>query len=155
MADEPDLTLLRKRLAEAEALAKQAPIEGGGGPPHVPPMNPPDERIGRLEGDVSGLKQSQNIMLGGLAVLAGLIAIVVGAVVGFGIYQLQKIDQTGDRIDKVSDRVAELPGKISADLRDITRTLADAITAAKQAPTQVIMVPTPLPPPTPQPRPQQ
>lgn len=107
-----------------------------------------DERIGRIEGEISGLKHSQNMMLGGVGLVVAMLAIVAGVVVGFGIYELQRIDQ-------VSKEVGDLPGKISGDLRDITKTLSEAITAAKQAPTQVIMVPAPLPPPTPQPRPQQ
>jgi hypothetical protein len=142
---EPDLTLLRARLSQLEKNTG-----GGGGPPHIPPMN--DERIGKIEGQIEGIKHSHNV---GLVSLGGGIALVAAVLVALAAYSLAKIDQTNDRLDKITDKVNELPGKISAELRDINKTLAEAITAAKQAPTQVIMVPTPLPPPTPQPRPQQ
>ena len=99
-----------------------------------------DERLGRLEGELSGLQHAQNMTLGGLGLIAALVAIVVAAVIGFGIYELQRIDQVGDRINTLNDKVNELPGKISADMRDLTKTLADTITAARQS------VPPPVPP---------
>jgi hypothetical protein len=83
-----------------------------------------DERIGRLEGAIEGLRHAQNLTVGVVAVFA---AVMIGLMV----YTLQRIDQ-------LSDRVADLPGKISADMRDLTKTLADTITAARQ--------PAPLPP---------
>jgi hypothetical protein len=47
------------------------------------------------------------------------------------------------RIDSLNDRVNALPNQISGDLRDITKTLAESITAAKQQPPQVILMPSP------------
>ena len=54
---------------------------------------PPDmnERLGKLEGQIHGLQHAHNMTLGGLALVAALLAIAVGAVVGFGIYELQRI----------------------------------------------------------------
>jgi hypothetical protein len=45
--------------------------------------------------------------------------------------------------------VQALPGKISADLQNLTRTLADSINAAKQTPPQVLLLPAPGSPPAP------
>jgi hypothetical protein len=132
--------LLMRRLAELEDTEPTLTLRdaGGGNGPHMPDMS---ERLGRLEGEVGGLKHGQNMMLGGLGLVAALVTIVVASVVGFGIYELQRIDQVGDRITTVNDKVNELPGKIGAELRDITKTLADVIIATKQ-----VQPPTPVPP---------
>jgi hypothetical protein len=124
-----DLELLRRQLAQAKAAERKDEVghKGGGDGPHTPKMS--DERIGRLEGAVEGLRHSQNM-------LAGLIALVAAFVIGFGIYTLQKIDTLDDKVNK-------LPGQISADIRDITKTLSEAITAAKQQAPQVIIMPSP------------
>jgi outer membrane murein-binding lipoprotein Lpp len=111
---------------------------------------PPDmgEGLGRLEGAREGLRHSQNLVIGA----AFLVALIL---VGLGIYELQRIDQLSDRIDQLSDRIGQvstrvtnLPGQISGDLRDLTKTLAESITAAKQTPPQVIRVPAPARAPT-------
>lgn len=107
----------------------------GGGGPHDTGMF--DERIGRLEGAVEGLRHSQNLTIGATV---GVGAILAAVVVGFGIYTLQ-------RVDALADKVNALPGQISAELRDITKTLAESITAAKQAPPQIIVLPAPNPSP--------
>ena len=88
-----------------------------------------DERIGRLEGALDGLRHSQNMLLGAI----GLVAAIV---LGVGVYGLQ-------RIDNLNDAVNALPGQISAELRDISQTLAESITAARQSPPQVILMPPP------------
>jgi hypothetical protein len=130
-----DVSLLQRQFAKLKETQDAEPSGSGkgSGPPHVPPMS--DEgKIGRLEGEVGGLKHGQTQLL----VAVGLVAAFV---VGFGIYTLQ-------RIDNLADKVNDLPGKISSELRDVTKTLADGITAAKQTPPQVILMPAPqLPPP--------
>ena len=77
-----------------------------------------DERLGKLEGAVEGLRHAQDLTVGIVAVFAAIM-------IGVAVYTLQRIDQ-------MSDRVAELPGKIGTDMRDLTKTLADTITAARQ-----------------------
>jgi hypothetical protein len=102
---------------------------------YIPSM---DTRIGKLEGTVEGLRHSQNLTLGGLTIL---VAVVLG---GFG-YML-------NRIDALDNRVVELPTKISAELRDISKTLAESIAAAKQQPPQIILMQAPAPQLPPSPR---
>jgi hypothetical protein len=138
-----DVRFLRRRLEEAQEDLRRSQLGNGEGGSYMPDMS---ERLGRLEGEISGLKHGQNMTLGGLGLIVALVTIVVGAVVGFGVYELQRIDQLGDRIGSLNDRVNELPGKISSDLRDLTKTLADVIIATKQTQT-----PTPPAPPSPQP----
>ena len=72
-----------------------------------------------------------------------------------GIFTLTKLDQQGDRLDKLTERTIELPSKVGAELRDIAKTLADSITAAKQTPPQVILMPAPQGQPVPPPAPKQ
>jgi outer membrane murein-binding lipoprotein Lpp len=148
MADAPDLTFLRQQNADFLKQIEATRRGGGGGDgPHMTEMNV--ERIGRVEGEISGLKHGQNMTLGGLGLVIALLTVVVGSIVVFGIYELQRIDQVGDRITALNDKVNELPGKISAELRDITKTLAEVITATKQS-----QQPLPqTPPQTPQPQP--
>src|SRR5260370_31432396 len=98
MVDVPDLTFLRQQNAELLGQREERSRDGagGGGPPRMTEMN--IERLGRVEGEISGLKHGQNMTLGGLGVIVALLTVVVGAVVVFGIYELQRIDQVGDRI---------------------------------------------------------
>lgn len=95
-------------------------------------------RVQGLESAVEGLRQSQGHLMASVAIVAAF-------VIGFGVYQLQRLDQLGDKIN-------EVPSKISADMRDLTKTLAASITAAKQQPVQVIMVPAPQQQPVQRPR---
>jgi hypothetical protein len=101
----------------------------GGDDGEVPPdMN---MRLTKLEATVDGLKRVQDFTL--VAVLG------VGAIiVTFSVYGLQRFDQ-------LSEKVNDMPNKISAELRDITKTLATSITASKQQVPQVILIPYPPP----------
>lgn len=83
-------------------------------------------RIVKLEVAVKGLRDSVNIVLA----VVGLLMLVL-------LYGIS-------RIDTLNDRVNALPGQISGDLRDITKTLAESITAAKQQTPQVILMPAPV-----------
>lgn len=122
-------------------------LDGGPGGPHPPGM---EERltkveaavgrleiaVGKVEIAIGGLRNSQNLTVGMLGIFAA-------AVIAMGVYTLQRIDRADDHISALSDKVDALPGLISADLRDITKTLAESITAAKQQPPQVILMAVP------------
>lgn len=144
-----NMDLLKRRIAELEKASDTRPLieerysGGGGSGPHMPDMS---ERLGRIEGEISGLKHSQNIHLAALAGSFATVLVAVGIVFAILLSLWNKVDQQGDQI-------VQLPGKISAELRDITRTLAESITAAKQTPPQIILMPAPQLPPT-QPTPQ-
>lgn len=100
------------------------------------PMPDINEKIGRLDGAIEGLRHSQHLTV--ISVLgAGAILIAIG------VYTLQ-------RIDSLYDRVNAIPGEISSEMRDLTKTLADVIIATKQASPSPLPSPTlPLPPPAP------
>lgn len=100
------------------------------------------ERLGKVEGEIGGLKHGQNMILWGLGIVAALLIVIVAAVVGFGIYGLQRIDKVGDRITAFNDKVNELPGKVGADLRYITKTFGDVIIGT----TKQAQQPAPAPP---------
>ncbi len=98
------------------------------------------ERLAKLEGSfdglkmsVEGLRHSQNMATGALGAGVGVGFLVVIFFLG---YLLTRIDN------------------LPAEFERLNTTLSSAITAAKQAPVQVIMVPTPVPP-MPPTRPQQ
>jgi hypothetical protein len=118
MTDQTKVVRLRGQFEEARGMPDvDARISSGGdgGDSHIPEM---DTRIGRLEGAIEGLRHSQNL-------LVGIVSIVALIVIGFGVYELQRIDQLGDK-------VAALPQEINTNLLNLTKTLADSITAAKQ-----------------------
>lgn len=145
-----DFGELRKTFRQAKDSAGQmaGALAGDGEPPDNPPMS--DERIGRLEAGVSGLESAveglrhgQNITTG---VLAALIALVGAIVAAFGVYGLQRLDAINDRMFTLNDKVNALPSQIGSDLRDLSKTIAENITAARQFPQ------TPPPPVPPQPQ---
>jgi hypothetical protein len=102
------------------------------------------ERLARLEGVfegfnriVEGIRHSQNLMVG----LVSLLAMIL---IGLSVYELQRLDAMDAQLSQTNQRVTELPGKVSSDLRDLTQTLAATITAARQ--------PAPASPPIPPPK---
>jgi hypothetical protein len=113
---------------------------GGLQPPGGPPENM-STRIARLETALDGVKRAQDFTLAAV--------VAVGTILGaFMIYVVSRVEQVNERSNQIVDRVNDVPGKISTDIRDITKTLSDAITATKQQAPQVILVPAPTPQPT-------
>jgi hypothetical protein len=125
---------------------RSPPLESGGGDGQVP--GDMSARLAKLEGELGGLKHGQSLLLGAI----GLVAAIVALVVALSVFTLTRINLTNDRLEAVAQRQIELPTKVGAELRDIAKTLADSITAARQAPPQVILLPSqPAMPPTPPP----
>ena len=136
---------LRKKIDEIEKSSGGRPppgrsVDGGDEPPHSLDMR---ERLARLEGSFDGFK----------LVLAAVATVAVGAVAFLGV-QVSRIDgkissidgrisSIDGKISSLSEQVSALPEKINANLRDLTKTLAEAITAAKQTPPQIILMPAP------------
>ena len=96
-------------------------------------------RLAKIEATVEGYKL--------------LFAIIVSAMIGgFAFLGVQvtrlegKLSQVEGKISTVSSDVEALPGRINLNLTDLTRTLANAITAAKQTPPQVILMQSPVAP---------
>jgi hypothetical protein len=120
-------------MSEVNYQDNVTPLQGGLGQkrgPIIPPTGePPDDtmsvRVAKLEVAIKGLRDSVNVVLA----VAGLLVLIP-------LYGIS-------RIDSLNDRVNALPNQISGDLRDITKTLAESITAAKQQPPQVILMPSP------------
>jgi hypothetical protein len=100
------------------------------------------ERLGKVEGETGGLKHGQSMILWALGIVAALLIVIVASVVGFGIYGLQRIDKVGDRITAFNDKVNELPEKVDANLRNITKTFSDVIIGTTKRAQQ----PAPTPP---------
>jgi hypothetical protein len=113
---------------------RQTQTGGGGGGGHTV-----GERLSRLEAlfesfqsVVDSLRHGQNWTLGAIGILAALM-------IGMGAYML-------NRMDTISDKVEAVPQQVNANIRDLTQTLAVAITASKQQQPQVILLPQPQPP---------
>jgi hypothetical protein len=128
MSEPASLSEMRRQMTELQVLAAEVKqtLGGGGNGTHMPDMS---ERLGKLEGTVEGLKHGQTQLLVAIGIVAAF-------VIGFGIYGAQ-------RFDSLNEKVNGLPGQISAELRDITKTIAESITATKQQAPQVILLPAP------------
>jgi hypothetical protein len=113
----------------AVSLESSGPPNTAGGGASGEWTNDMTQRLSRMEGALDGLRLNQTITFSAV-VLVSTIVIAVSS------YSLVKIGT-------LEMRVNELPGRISAELRDLNNTLAQAITAAKQAPPQVIVIPAP------------
>src|ERR1700736_4213995 len=105
--------------AESSAGAVTTLASGGNGG-QITDMN---MRLSKLEGAfgeaVQGLRHGQNVVLASQAVVVATVIGLAASMIVFGIYFLQ-------RLDSISDRVNALPSQISAELRDVTKTLAES-----------------------------
>jgi hypothetical protein len=134
-------------------------VETGGNPPHPPGMDDAwrssvDTRLGELKGALDGLRLSFSILAGAVGLVAAVMAI------GIGIANNQfsrldgRIDQLGDKMEAIPQRLSEEFRAMRAEMAAQTSAIANSITATKQqAPPQVIVVP--LPTQSPQTPPQQ
>jgi hypothetical protein len=131
-------------------------------------------RLARLEGLVEGLRTSQTITFSAVA-LVGAMLLALGSWTVIRIDGLagrldckidslsarmdSRIDSLSVRIDILSARmdgklgdlntkVEQLPAKINSDLLALVTTLSQAITAAKQPPPQIVLMPAPQPAPS-------
>jgi len=92
--------------------------EGGG-------VNPPlGERLARLEAAVEALRRSHDIIIG---IVALGFTLIITLMIGLGAYTLSRIDT------------------LPADFARTNQLLSSAITATKQQPAQIILVPAPAP----------
>lgn len=111
---------------------------GGGAPP---PTFGLGERIAGLEGAVEGLRHSQNLTIGATAMVGGILAAII---IGFGVYGLQRIDQTQETISREAAATRQ-------DLVGVTTAIANSITASREMRPQIVVVPAPGAPQEPRP----
>jgi hypothetical protein len=102
-------------------------VDGGNPEAHLSNMM---ARLARLEGEISAYK----------LIFALIITVLIG---GFAFLGVQ-ITRADGKLSAVASDVQSLPEKISGNLLAINRTLSDAITATKQTPPQIILMPSPL-----------
>jgi hypothetical protein len=127
----------------AAALGEPPPadspaVDVGGGGPHPPGMEF-NERLARVEAAIDGLRHSQNLTIGATV---GVGAIIAAFIIGFGIYTLQRVDQTQAAISNEAAQTRQ-------ELIGIATAISNSITATKQAQPQIIVVPAPAPAGTP------
>jgi hypothetical protein len=108
------------------------------------------ERIARLEGQITGLFNSQAIIKAGVV---GGAALVLAAVLGGAAMILGQVARVEDRLASLEGKVDALPEQINAQLLGLASTFANTVAAARsgeprQAPI-IINVP-PASPPAPQ-----
>src|SRR4051812_47905939 len=132
---------------------------GSQGPPGPPSDGPPPDemtepRIDALEKRFTTLEGEHRThfrwTIGTLLAAAGLL---LTTTLTTAFFLFGRIDRADDKLARLHERVTELPGKLSQNLLDVNRTLSEAITAARQQPAQVILIPAPTVTQTPQPPP--
>jgi hypothetical protein len=135
MSEPISMADFRRQLNELQELAgnvkRDLALGGNDGGTHMPNMS---HRLTKVEGVVEGLKHGQTQLL----VTIGVVSAVL---IGVGIFTLTELSTLSTKTEDLSGKVAELPSKISSQLLDISKTLADVIIAAKQQPP-----PPPVPP---------
>lgn len=99
-------------------------VDGGSHDAHLTDML---TRLARLEGELGAYK----------LLFGAIIAILIGGFAFLGV-QVTRVD---GKVSATASDVQGLPEKINGNLLALTRTLADAVTAAKQTPPQVILMP--------------
>lgn len=102
------------------------------------------ERLSRVEAAIEGLRHSQNLTIGAMAAVGGILAAFI---IGFGIYGLQKIDQTQDSISREAAATRQ-------ELVGVATAIANSITATRQIQPPIAVAPAPtMPPPASPPAP--
>lgn len=122
-----DVGFLKRRIKDIQENESSQPLQTGDGGGRFDGMN---ERLAKLEGAFDGLKQSQAVMVGAVAIVSALL-------LGSTLYLVTRVDVLGSQVN-------EVPGKVATELRELNKTLLQAVTAAKQQPPQVIVYPVPL-----------
>jgi hypothetical protein len=127
-------------------------VETGGNPPYPPSMDDAwrssvDNRLGELKGALDGLRHSFTILAGAVALVATVMFF------GFGVFGVQfnrldgKVDSLSNtlnaKIEAIPQRLSEEFRAMRAEMAAQTSAIANSITATKQAPPQVIVVPSP------------
>lgn len=135
MSGTVELDLLRNQNAKLRDDLSKTTGSGGGadGGNNGPHLSQALERVSRLEGEFGSIKFA-----------CALVTTALVACIAFLGVQAIRLD---NHVTGISDQVAVLPEKINANLRDLTRTLSEAITASKQTAPQVILLPAPVEPP--------
>lgn len=95
-----------------------------------------NNRLTRLEGGWSTFQYASGIVS---AVMVGMMAVLIGAMAL--LYTAQQATQSDVR--ELANKIDTLPDKINSNLMELNRTLSQAITATKERPAQVIVVPAP------------
>lgn len=123
-------------------------VETGGAPPQPPSMDDAwrssvDSRLGELKGALDGLRLSFSILAGAVGLVAAVMAIGI-AIANSQFSRLDgRIDQLGNKIEAIPQRLSEEFRAMRAETAAQTSAIANSITAAKQAPPQIIVLPAP------------
>jgi hypothetical protein len=149
-----NVRVLKGTFARGLGEPEPPPVDGDDLQPDATDMA--DDRLSRLEGAYDALKVVRPMLM---TVVAILLAAAIGsfAFLGSQVASISsRIDSIGNRIDRLGDKLDAIPSRLNEELRAMraemtaqTSALANAITAAKQEPPQVIVVPAPQTPPAP------
>lgn len=134
--------------AERRRLAGEQQLETGGGNGHSPGMD--DGRLAKVEGAVEGLREGIVSLRWAITLLA---AVAIGGFAFLGTQSVRlenRIDRLADKFDAIPGVLREEFGRMRAEMAAQTSAIANAVTAAKQTPPQVILMPAP-PAPAPEP----
>jgi hypothetical protein len=135
-----------------EGRPAPGPVDGGGGDDDPPDMSEISGRIHRLEGAYDALKVVRPMTV---AVVAILLTAAIGAIAFLGV-QVTRLDGQITRLDgkidananRLNEKLDAIPQRLTDEFRAMraemaaqTTAIASAVTASKQTPPQVLLVP--------------
>jgi hypothetical protein len=130
------LNIFERQQEQATKLSDAASRMTGGNGPSMPGDD--EDRLKAIEVRLTGIEGEQRTNLRWVVTIAlGLAAIIATSTA----FLMSRVDRVEDRLSRLETSVNELPSKISGNLTQLNQTLFQAITAAKQVPPQVILVP--------------
>jgi len=115
------------------------------------------ERLAKMEQAHESTKASHALLLSSVALVSAAFLAVLAILAAFQVFSFQSVQSLDAKIsarsDAIENKVDTLPSKLAdeframrADISAQTSAIANSITAARQVPTQVILVPAPQPP---------
>jgi hypothetical protein len=99
-------------------------------------------RLNKIETRLGGIESEQRTHLRWMVTIALTLAAII---ITSSAFLMSRVDRVEDRLSRLESNVNDLPGKLAGSLGQINQTLFQAITASKQTPPQVILLPAPQP----------
>jgi hypothetical protein len=134
--DLADILPFTKQVEELERTLHAPPLKSGNGGGTFGGMD--DDRLKGIDGRLTAIEGEQRTHLRWSLT----IALALAALIATGTtFLMTRIDRVEDRLTRLETNVNELPAKLTTSLAQLNQTLLQAVTASKQAPPQVIVVP--------------
>ncbi|UFS77189.1 hypothetical protein LPB73_07375 [Tardiphaga sp. 37S4] len=133
-----DILPFKKLVEEIEQQQSSPPLKSGGGDGTFTDMD--DGRLKAIDTRLNSIESEQRTHFRWTVTIALALG---GLVATSSAFLMTRVDRVEDRLTRLEGSVNDLPGRLSTSLNQINQTLFQAISAAKQSPPQVILMPAP------------